>query len=95
LATPPNSDIILVWLLAINVITFFVYGYDKLIAGSDILRVPELILLLQVLSGAFVLAPIARMVFRHKTQKLSFRVKFWIAEIVCITWIVLYLILTR
>jgi uncharacterized membrane protein YsdA (DUF1294 family) len=95
LATPSNSEIILVWLLVINVITFFVYGYDKLIAGSDILRVPELILLLQVLSGAFVLAPIARMVFRHKTQKLSFRIKFWIAEIVCITWIVLYLILTR
>jgi uncharacterized membrane protein YsdA (DUF1294 family) len=95
LALPPDSDIILIWLLVINVITFFVYGYDKLISPTQTVRVPELILLMQVLLGAFVLAPIARTVFRHKTQKLSFRVKFWVVEAICIAWVALYFILTR
>jgi uncharacterized membrane protein YsdA (DUF1294 family) len=90
----PNSNMLVMWLIVINVIAFFVYGYDKIIAPSGIVRVPEAILLAQVVSGAFVLAPIARLAFRHKTQKVSFRIKFWIAEIVCVAWLALHLILT-
>jgi uncharacterized membrane protein YsdA (DUF1294 family) len=90
----PNWDLLILWLVIINVITFLVYGYDKLIAPSNMVRVPEFILLLQVVLGAFFGALIARTIFRHKTQKRSFRINFWIAETICIIWVALYLILT-
>ena len=63
------------------------YGYDKSIAGTGLERVPERILLLQVLLGAVVLAPVARWLFHHKTRKVSFRVQFWIVEAVAWMWI--------
>jgi uncharacterized membrane protein YsdA (DUF1294 family) len=75
------------WLLAINLVAFCAYGYDKLIAGTGVVRVPERILLGQVLLGAVVLAPLARWLFRHKTRKVSFRVQFWTAEVVAWLWI--------
>jgi uncharacterized membrane protein YsdA (DUF1294 family) len=90
LALPPTSDVILLWLLVINVITFLVYGYDKLISPTETVRVPELVLLLAVAAGALVGALLARLIFRHKTRKLSFRFWFWLAAIICIAWVALY-----
>jgi uncharacterized membrane protein YsdA (DUF1294 family) len=78
------------WLVAQNVVTFFVYGFDKKIAPSNAVRVPEVILLLEVLSGACVGALVARMVFHHKTRKRSFRLEFWAAELFSIALVVLY-----
>jgi uncharacterized membrane protein YsdA (DUF1294 family) len=83
-------DWLFTWLIAHNVMTFLVYGYDKLIAPSGVVRVPELILLLEVLTGAFVGAPLACELFRHKTQKLPFRQKLWIAEIISVAWVAVY-----
>jgi len=83
-------DLVFTWLLFHNVMTFLIYGYDKLIAPSGVMRVPEPILLLEVLTGAFVGAPLACELFRHKTQKLPFRQKFWIAEIFSIAWVVIW-----
>jgi len=90
----PDWDWLFSWLVIHNVATFLVYGYDKVISPSPIVRVPERILLLQVLLGAFIGAPFARLVFRHKTQKLSFRLYFWMAEIISIAWVALYYIFT-
>ena len=78
------------WLVAQNVVTFLVYGYDKKIAPSNAVRVPEAILLLEVLTGACVGALAARIVFRHKTRKLSFRLEFWAAELFSIALVALY-----
>ncbi len=78
------------WLVVQNVVTFFVYGYDKKIAPSNAVRVPEAILLLEVLTGACVGALVARIVFRHKTRKLSFRLEFWAAELFSIALVALY-----
>jgi len=86
----PNWNWVFIWLIVINLITFLVYGYDKLISPTETVRVPEMILVFAVLAGAFVGGLLARMRFRHKTRKLSFRLKFWIAEIICITWVVIY-----
>ena len=89
-------DLLFTWLLVHNVVTFFIYGYDKLIAPSGIMRVPDSILLLEVLMGAFIGAPLAREVFRHKTQKLPFRHRFWVVEIISIAWVVIcYISLAR
>ena len=87
-------DLLFTWLVVHNVMTFFIYGYDKLIAPSGIVRVPDSILLLEALMGGFIGAPLACELFRHKTQKLPFRQKFWIAEIVSVAWVVIcYIIL--
>jgi uncharacterized membrane protein YsdA (DUF1294 family) len=66
-----------------------VYGYDKLISPTETVRVPELVLLLAVAAGALVGALLARLVFRHKTRKLSFRFWFWVAAFICVAWVAL------
>ncbi len=86
----PEWPGLFVWLIVHNVVTFLVYGYDKRIAGSGVTRVPEGILLLQVLAGAVVGAPLARSVFRHKTQKSSFRIRFWACEALGLVGVVLW-----
>ncbi len=83
-------DPLFTWLVIHNIITFLIYGYDKLIAPSGAVRVPESILLFEVLTGGFVGAPLACELFRHKTQKLPFRRKLWIAEIIAVAGVVLY-----
>lgn len=56
-----------------NVITFFVFGYDKWIAGGRIRRIPEKILWLTCLLGGSAGGLLGMYVFRHKTRKLSFQ----------------------
>lgn len=70
---------ILIWLLAINIITVVIYRYDKMVAGSGRSRVPESRLLLLALVGGTPGAYIAMYLMqpRHKTRKLSFLWKFW------------------
>lgn len=70
---------ILIWLLAINIITVVVYRYDKLVAGSGRSRVPESRLLLLALGGGSPGGYIAMYLMRprHKTRKLSFLLPFW------------------
>ncbi|MCO5184144.1 MAG: DUF1294 domain-containing protein [Anaerolineae bacterium] len=79
------------WLLSINIVTFLVYGYDKLIAGSERrTRTPESILLLLALIGGTFGAVVAMVLFRHKTAKRSFQLKFAIVLIVQVVAIMLY-----
>jgi uncharacterized membrane protein YsdA (DUF1294 family) len=66
------------YLIAINVVTFAIFGYDKLIAPTQATRVPEAILLALTALGGCVGGIIARPVFRHKTLKVSFRLAFWL-----------------
>jgi len=63
-------------LLAINAVAFCTYGYDKAISGSRRTRVPEIVLLALALCGGTVGAWVGRVLFRHKTQKESFRRQF-------------------
>jgi len=65
--------------VAINVIAFFTYWYDKRIAGSGRTRVPELVLVSLAFAGGWMLAYVAMRIFHHKTGPNSqdFRRKFW------------------
>lgn len=72
-----GQHIILAYILAINVCTFLFYGYDKIIAGSSILRVPEWILHGLSIAGGSPSGLIAQKVFRHKTIKGSFQLAYW------------------
>jgi uncharacterized membrane protein YsdA (DUF1294 family) len=63
---------ILIYLLVINSITFFTFGYDKWLSGLNKRRVPERNLFILVLLGGTVGGLGAMNVFRHKTSKTSF-----------------------
>jgi uncharacterized membrane protein YsdA (DUF1294 family) len=58
-----------IWLAAINLVTFILYGYDKAEAKSGGLRVPEVVLHGLALAGGFLGGWIGRIIFRHKTRK--------------------------
>ena len=61
------------YLLAVNVLTFIVYGVDKWKAQRGRWRVPEASLLGLAALGGSVGAWLAMQLFHHKTQKKKFR----------------------
>ncbi|MBI5864258.1 MAG: DUF1294 domain-containing protein [Planctomycetes bacterium] len=77
--------------LAINVITFALYAYDKSVAGSGATRVPEAALHLVAALGGSPAALAAQWTLRHKTSKRSFQWRFWaivVAQAVLVTWFI-------
>ena len=70
-------DFLLAYLIAINISTFLLYGYDKFISSGDKLRVPELNLQALALFGGSPSALVAQKFFRHKTIKSSFQLLYW------------------
>ncbi len=83
-------DTLLSWLLAISLVTFLTYGYDKSIAGSKRTRVPEAVLLALTLLGGTIGAIAGMLVFRHKTAKRSFQVKLGLVLLVQVLFIAAY-----
>ena len=88
-------DPVLAWLLAISLVTFLTYGYDKLIAGSGRTRVPERVLLALAFAGGTLGALVGMWLFRHKTAKASFRLKFWLVVAAQIAVLVVYFAFIR
>lgn len=66
LTTPAGA--LAVWLIAINLVTFAVYGADKRRARRGAWRVPEKTLFLLPLLGGSGGALLGMRVFRHKTK---------------------------
>jgi uncharacterized membrane protein YsdA (DUF1294 family) len=83
-------DPLLAWLLAVNLVTFLTYGYDKGIAGSSRMRVPERVLLLLALAGGSPAALLGMRLFHHKTVKSSFQHKFWLVLLVQAVLLIIY-----
>lgn len=69
---------IIAYLLAINIMTFVLYGYDKYISKGERLRVPEVNLQTLALLGGSPSALFAQKFFRHKTLKGSFQIIYWL-----------------
>lgn len=67
------EQFIIIFLTAINIISFFYIGIDKLKAQLVHRRVPEKILWLMALLGGSLGTLLGMRYFRHKTQKLSFQ----------------------
>jgi uncharacterized membrane protein YsdA (DUF1294 family) len=65
------------YLVGLNVATFFIYGYDKWISSGARTRVPENVLHGLALFGGTPAAFAAQRLWRHKTNKRSFRIRFW------------------
>ena len=73
--------IALVYLVAVafmSLAAFIAYGFDKRRARLDGWRVPEKTLHWMALLGGWPGALAGQRVFRHKTQKLSFRIVLWL-----------------
>jgi len=63
-------DTILAWAIAINVVAFLIYGYDKAISsGSKRTRAPEMVLLALAFAGGWPLAYAAMLIYEHKISK--------------------------
>jgi uncharacterized membrane protein YsdA (DUF1294 family) len=80
LLTTPEA-LAVIYLAAINLITFILYGVDKRRAVKGAYRIPEARLHLFALLGGFVGGIIAMQIFRHKTRKASFVIVFALATL--------------
>lgn len=65
----------ILFFILFNIITFIVFGMDKLLARSTRQRISEKTLICMAVAGGSVGAVFAQKLFRHKTQK--FRYLFW------------------
>ena len=80
-----------IWLVAINLVTYLMYAWDKRRAQKGQRRISERELLLWALAGGSPAAFFAMRKFRHKTQKTSFRVQYWaivVIQISLIVWLI-------
>ena len=69
---------VIAYAIAISGITFGVYAYDKWAVGRSRSRIPERTLHVLALAGGSPAALISQQLFRHKTVKSSFRIRFWL-----------------
>jgi len=65
-----------------SLVCFIAYGLDKQRAGNGGRRVSERTLHLLAFLGGWPGALIGQRQFRHKTQKVSFRIVFWLVVVV-------------
>ena len=82
----------LVLLTAMSLATFVMYGWDKRQARNDGWRVPEVRLHVAAFLGGWPGAFAGQNYFRHKTQKLSFKLLTWSALLLhsLVTVVILY-----
>ena len=67
---------------ALRCATFVLYGVDKRRAGTGARRVPEATLHLLTLAGGWPGGLPGQRVFRHKTRKIPFLIRFWLLAVV-------------
>lgn len=77
-------------LLAVNTVTFLVFGWDKLCARKDWWRIPERVLLGLALLGGSIGALLGMKALRHKTKHRKFTVLvplFLVMQIALAAWL--------
>lgn len=60
-------------IVALNIFTFALFGYDKWISGGHVRRIPEKVLWTMCVLGGSVGGIVGMYTFRHKTRKASFQ----------------------
>ncbi|MGV3581256.1 MAG: DUF1294 domain-containing protein [Methylophilus sp.] len=81
-----------IWYLTVSLITFAIYGKDKLAAKFDYWRTSENTLHFLSIIGGWPGAMLAHKLLRHKSKKEEFRFTFWLTVIV--NFIFLFLLQT-
>lgn len=84
-------DVILIYLVIINVVTFLTFGLDKLKAKADAWRIPEKTLLGLAVIGGSVGGILGMRTFRHKTRHKQFSVGLPVILVLQIVVVVLLL----
>jgi len=82
-------QVLFAYFLIINFLTFVIAGYDKYLATKHKHRVSENTLFLLAAIGGSIGLLFAMLLFRHKTSKTSFIVKFsgiFLIQIVILVW---------
>ena len=79
-------QVLLLWLLAINIATAAAYAYDKTAARRGARRIRERTLMLMNLAGGVIGAWIVFFAMRHKTQRRSF---WMIQSFATVLWVVI------
>lgn len=74
LAANPLAGAFLIYMIAVNIICFLAFGWDKKKAEKGAWRIPEATLLLISAIGGSLGGLIGMMFFSHKTRKLKFRI---------------------
>lgn len=67
------STTLIIYLVTINLVTFFVFAIDKSNAYKNKRRTPEKTLFILALIGGSIGTLLGMKTFRHKTKKLSFQ----------------------
>lgn len=82
-------QVLVAWLLVINVATAVAYAYDKTAARRGGRRIRERTLLMMVLAGGVIGAWLVFLGMRHKTRHQS----FWIVQsFATVLWVVVLLV---
>ncbi|MCR9248658.1 MAG: DUF1294 domain-containing protein [bacterium] len=85
------QNLLWVLVLALNVVTLLVFGFDKLRAKrQNARRVPEKTLLGLMFCGGLVGGWGAMSLFRHKTIKRSFRIKAMLVTLLSPVWLLVW-----
>lgn len=78
------------YIYIINIITFFIYGYDKHLAVYNKWRISEFVLLLFTLCGGAFGALMGMWLFKHKTRVKKFRIIVAISLFIMIVLSLIY-----
>jgi len=80
-----------IFILAMTVITFIVFGVDKWKAQNDKWRTPESTLFLLSIFGGSIGALLGMQIWRHKTQHWSFRIGIpliLVLQVALLLWVI-------
>ena len=83
-------EVLLLYFLFINILVFIFAGYDKSQARKNNRRIPEKTLFLMALTGGSPGLLTAMLLFRHKTSKTSFIMKFAVILLIQVALILAY-----
>lgn len=78
------------YLIAVNLLALFIYGYDKYCAKNFKCRIPEKVLISSAVIGGSIGAYLGMMTFRHKTNHEKFQIA--IPSLLAIQTIILFII---
>ena len=78
------------WFGFTSVMAFVLFGYDKAKAGGSGDRVPERHLIVVAAMGGWLGGLLGMILFRHKTAKLSFQLKYAVAFVAWAAVLYLY-----
>lgn len=80
--------VVLLWQIAISVVVYVVYAWDKSSAQNNRWRTSEATLHMFALAGGWPGALLAQQVLRHKTKKQPFRFVFWVTVLLSVSAVV-------